>query len=64
MMKTLSISLSGETFTKEELNLLSKGLKICVGLSRNIEEYIVNIQVVTRNLNQTDCNSVQSMCQH
>ena len=30
-------NLSGETFTKEELKLLSKGLKTCVGLSRNIE---------------------------
>ena len=56
------VNLSRETFTKEEMNLLSKGLKTCVGFSRNIEEYIVDIQVATHNLNQTDCNSVQSMC--
>ena len=54
------VNLSRETFTKEGMHLLSKGLKTCVGFSRNIEEYIVDI--ATHNLNQTDCNSVQSNC--
>ena len=39
-----------------------KELKPCVGFSKNIEEYILEIQVATHNLNQTDCNSIQSMC--
>ena len=35
------VNLSEETFIKEELNLLSKRLKPCVGFSRNIEKCTV-----------------------
>ena len=41
------------------MNLLNKGLKTCAGFSRNVEEYKVDIQIATHNLNQSDYNSVQ-----